>query len=175
MAAILSVAPVHQLDATVKQAIIAICTDAFDEDFQALFELLPATTHVMAHEAGQLVGHACWVTRWLHQSHLPPIRTAYIEAVAVAPAHKRQGIGTAIMQRVAQEVVDFPLAALSPATFEFYRRLGWELWRGPLAIRTADGLKATPEEQIMLLRTPTTPPLDPAALMTAEWRPGELW
>jgi aminoglycoside 2'-N-acetyltransferase I len=31
------------------------------------------------------------------------------------------------------------------------------------------------EEQVMILRLPKTPPLDPNAPLSAEWREGELW
>ena len=44
-----------------------------------------------------------------------------------------------------------------------------------MAIRREAGLLETPDEGLMILRTPHTPPLDLAALITAEWREGELW
>ena len=69
------------------------------------------------------------------------------------------------------------LAALSPAVPEFYERRGWEAWRGPLAIRHGASLEPTPaDELVMIRRLRTTPPgLVTTALLTAEWRPGELW
>jgi len=81
-----------------------------------------------------------------------------------------------VMQRLAADVQDFELAALSPSDPAFYERLGWELWQGPLFIRTDDGLLLSPgEEQVMILRLPRTPPLDLDAPLSAEWRQGELW
>jgi len=53
--------------------------------------------------------------------------------------------------------------------------LGWELWRGPLYIRTAEGPLATPSAEVMILKLPRTPPLDLEAALSAEWREGELW
>jgi hypothetical protein len=45
------------------------------------------------------------------------------------------------------------------------------------AIRRAAGIEPTPpDEQVMILRLPRTPPaLVTTALLTAEWREGELW
>ena len=72
-------------------------------------------------------------------------------------------------------VADYELAALSPATEGLYARLGWRFWRGPLSIRTETGLIPTPDEQVMFLRLPKTPPLDDTLPLSAEWRPGEVW
>ena len=79
------------------------------------------------------------------------------------------------MRRVAGEVVGFELGGLSTGIPGFYERLGWEQWRGPLAIRIDDGLLPTPLDSAMVLRLPCSPKLDVDAPMSAEWRPGELW
>ena len=67
------------------------------------------------------------------------------------------------------------LFASSPSFAVTYARLGWEFWRGPLFIRRADRLIPTPDEDVMILRLPKTPPLDLEAPLSAEWREGELW
>jgi aminoglycoside 2'-N-acetyltransferase I len=103
------------------------------------------------------------------------LRTAYVEAVATEPAFQRRGFATAVMQRVAHAIGDFDLGGLSPSEVGFYERLGWELWRGPLSIRSAAGLIPTPNERVMILRLPRTPPLDLHSPLSAEWREGELW
>ena len=163
------------LSPAVRAAIVALCSAAFDEDFSRMFALLPGSRHVLVHHGDALVGHACWVERWLEPAGLRPLRTAYVEAVAVPPARHGEGWGGAAMRRVAAEIAAYDLGALSPATYDFYARLGWERWRGPTAIRMAGGLLQTPGEEIMILRTPRTPPLDLDAPITAEWREGELW
>ena len=171
----LRVLPVRELDRQARHQIIDLCTAAFDEDFGQLFQVLPGSTHVLAERGGVLVGHACWVTRWLQPPRCRPLHTAYIEAVATAPPLQRQGIGSAIMRRVALEIAGYQLGALSPTEPAFYVRLGWEAWRGPLAIRGPAGLIDTPDEGVMIYRSATTPPLELDGLLTAEWRPGELW
>lgn len=158
-----------------RAAIVALCSAAFDEDFGRMFALLPGSRHVLVRHGEALVGHACWVERWLEPAGQGTLRTAYVEAVGVPPARQGEGWGGAAMRRVAAEIAGYDLGALSPATFGFYARLGWERWRGPTAIRVAGGLLQTPDEEIMILRTPRTPPLDLDAPITAEWREGELW
>ena len=155
--------------------IVDLCTAAFEMDFEAYLRLLPETTHVLARLDDQIVSHACWVTRWLQPGDYSPVRTAFIEAVATAPSHQGRGYGSAVMQKVADEVTDFELAGLSTGRHSFYERLGWERWLGPLAIRTEKGLLPTPGDHVMVLRLPRTPKLDLEATLTAEWRQGELW
>lgn len=158
-----------------RSAIITLCTAAFNEPFDALFTLLPGSQHILVTVDEVLTGHACWVTRWLQPAGLPPLATAYVEAVATAPAAQGCGYGSLAMRQLTTQIQTYPLCALSPAVPPFYARLGWELWCGPTAIRTANGVLPTPDEQIMILRTPWTPTLDHTALITAEWRTGELW
>jgi len=91
-------------------------------------------------------------------------------------AYRDRGFATAMMRRLASEIRDFDLAALSPFSVAYYERLGWELWRGPLWIRTEDGPLPSPaDEAVMILRLPHTPILDLRQPLSAEWREGELW
>ena len=169
------VTPVNLLSAAERDEILSLCAAAFDEDVGRMIALLPGSTHVLARLDGRLVGHACWVTRWLQPDGLPLLRTAYVEAVAVHPDHQRRGIGGHVMHQLAAQVQDYDLVALSPAVKPFYMRLGWEPWAGPTAIRTDACSLPTPDEEIMILRTRRTPPLDLNARISAEWREGELW
>lgn len=164
-----------ELDATERMAIIALCEAAFAEPFGQLFATLPGSRHVLIAEAGVLVGHACWVERALQPVGGPSLRTAYVEAVATLPERQGLGYGKLAMARVVAETAAYDLRALSAAVPDFYARLGWEAWRGPTAIRAEDGLLSTPDDEIMILRTAQTPPLDLDATITAEWRAGELW
>lgn len=163
------------LSAGERREIVALCEAAFEEDFAQLFALLPGSRHILLHEGGVLVAHACWVTRWLQPAGLPLLRTAYVEAVATLPARQGQGLGREAMGRVVAETADYDLLALSAAVPDFYERLGWRPWRGPTAIRQEAGLLPTPDEEIMILPTPRTPPLDLDDPISAEWREGELW
>jgi aminoglycoside 2'-N-acetyltransferase I len=164
------------LSETDRKRIIALCNRAYGEDIEPLFNTFVGATHVTGYRNGRLMSHALWVTRCLQVGDAPCLRTAYIGAVATDPAYRNRGFATAIMKRIATEIQDFELAALSPSSVAFYERLGWELWRGPLFIRTESGLlSSSAEEQVMILRLPQTPPLDLSAPLSAEKREGELW
>jgi hypothetical protein len=116
-----------------------------------------------------------WVTRWLQAGDGPLLKTAYVELVATAPAMQRRGYATSLLRYFPSQVIEFDLAALSPAPDALYTRVGWRFWRGPLAVRTAQGLVPTPEEEVMVLHLPRTPELDLELPLSVEWRPGEVW
>lgn len=165
----------QELTGAERAAIIALCAAAFAEPFDQLFALLPDSQHILIADAGILICHACWVTRTLQPVGGPTLRTAYIEAVATVPDRQGQGYGKLAMTRVVEETAGYDLCALSAAVPGFYERLGWEAWRGPTAIRTDEGRLPTPDDEIMILRIARTPSLDLDAVITAEWREGELW
>jgi aminoglycoside 2'-N-acetyltransferase I len=169
------VAGAEELSPAHRAEIISLCAAAYEEDFDRLFKLLPGSTHVLARLEGRLVSHAEWVTRWLQPEGQGLLRTAYVEAVATAPEYQGCGFATAVMKEVAAQIGDYDLSALSPFDVAYYERLGWELWRGPLAVRTESGLLSTPDEEVMILRLAGTPNLDLSSRLTAEWRDGELW
>ena len=169
------------LTAGARAEIIGLCESAYQEDFSKLFEHLPDSVHIMArHETGSLVSHAEFVPRWLQAEGREVMRTAYVEAVATAPREQRKGLATAVLRQLLDVVAaddSWDLAALSPSDAAFYERRGWELWRGPLAIRRDGHVEPGPEdEQVMIRRLPRTPAaIDTMARLTAEWREGELW
>ena len=133
-------------------------------------------THFVAEDGGRIVGHAAVVERDIRVGGRP-LRTGYVEAVATAVDRQRSGIGTALMRAVAEHLGAYELGALGTGSHAFYSRLGWVTWRGPSSVRTPGGEEPTPEEDgyIMILRTPSTPPLDLDAPISCEWRPGDVW
>lgn len=156
-------------------AIIELCSAAFEGPMDEFIHQHTGGAHVLAKFDGVLVGHASWVLRELQPAGLPLLQTAYVEDVATHPAYQGRGVGTAVMRQMAELIKDFELGGLATGKFGFYARLGWEMWRGKTAIRTEQGLLETPDEGVMILRLARTPPLDLDALITAEWRPGEAW
>ena len=156
-------------------AIHALCNRAYQADLEPLFQTFTGATHVIGWWGSSIVSHAMWVTRWLQPGDQPPLRTAYVEMVATEPQFQGRGFGTAVMRRLASAIIDFDVGGLCPAEPMLYTKLGWVFWRGPLFIRTQDGLISTPEESMMILQLPKTPPLDLTLPLSAEWREGELW
>jgi len=62
-------------------------------------------------------------------------------------------------------------------TVELYERFGWTVWAGPTFVWMDVGPVPTPDEDgsVLVLRTATTPELDPASPLICEWRPGDVW
>ena len=177
----LDVVSAIDLDPVARAEIIHLCESAYGEDFSRLFQELQESVHVLARdEHGLLVSHAEWVIRWLQPADHPVLRTAYVEAVATIPTHQHQGLATTVLHRMHHVLRSNPsleLAALCASVPAVYARLGWESWQGPLAIRRGETIEPTlSDEEVMILRLPRTPlTLKTTTLLTAEWRPGELW
>jgi aminoglycoside 2'-N-acetyltransferase I len=166
-----------QLPPDGEAAILALAQRAYGKDLEPLYRTFHAPTHGIGYLDNSMVSHALWVTRWLQPGTLPPLRTAYVEFVATDPAYQGQGYATAVLRQLAQAIADadFDLGGLCPSDPHFYTRLGWILWGGPLSIRGPEGLIPTPNEWVMVLPLPKTPPLDLQAPLSAEWREGERW
>jgi len=154
----------------------ALCAEAYDEDVSQYFSDIGPGVHLLGWLGDQLVSHAMWVTRTLYLDGGIPLRAAYVELVATPVKLQRRGFASQLLKRLEQEIQDYDLGALSPSDPMFYGSLGWEMWRGPLLVRTADGVEATPDEAVMVLRLPATPErLDLNGSLTVDGRPGEVW
>jgi aminoglycoside 2'-N-acetyltransferase I len=133
--------------------------------------------HFVLDEGAVVVAHASVVERELHVDRRP-LRTGYVEAVAVALDRQGHGLGSALMAAVGTHIRDaFELGALSTGRPSFYERLGWQVWEGPTVVRTSNGSRPTPDDDgsILVLATPSSPRLDRAAPISCEWRPGDVW
>ena len=144
-----------------------------DEDWQHALGGL----HFVLELDGEIVGHAAVVEREIHVGGRA-LRTGYVEAVATAPERQGMGLGSILMTDVSDHIRErFELGGLGTGRQSFYGRLGWQIWAGPSSVRTADGDRPTPDEDgaIMVLLTPSSPPLEPTAPISCDWRPGDVW
>lgn len=134
-------------------------------------------THFLLEEEERIIGHASVVERELHVDERP-IRTGYVEAVAIHPERQRAGLGSRLMAAVNAHVdAAFDLGALGTGKQPFYERLGWEIWQGPTFVRAAAGLQRSADEDgyILIRRTPSSPALRLTDPISCEWRPGDSW
>jgi aminoglycoside 2'-N-acetyltransferase I len=135
--------------------------------------------HVLARDAGRLVGHASAVPRRLRFGDQPWRTVGYVEAVAVDPAYQRRGLGRQVMQALQAEIAArWPVAMLSTGrATEFYKRLGWDAWQGRSYTRTAaDAVIADGEHGgLMILRVDPDVVPDLSVDVTCEDRPGDAW
>ena len=135
--------------------------------------------HVLAVEDGAVVAHGSVVPRVLAAGELG-LRTGYVEGVATRQDRRRRGLATLVMAEAGKVVQEgYELGALSDGTRVpgFYQRLGWETWQGPTFVAGPQGRERTAEDDgsILVLRTPATGELDPAASITCDWRSGDVW
>jgi len=171
----IEVIPPGALGAQVRAEILDLCSRAYEEDFAPYLDLLTSATHVLLRGPDQLIAHAAWIERQLIADGMA-LKTAYIEAVAVAPEWQRHGFGTQIMSALPPLLGHFDLAALSPADEPFYQRLGWEIWEGPLSYLQGTNQVSTPDECVMIYRLPRTPAgLNIGSSLKADWREGDIW
>lgn len=133
--------------------------------------------HVVVTEGGSLLSHAAVVPRLLEAGGRR-LRAGYVEAVATHPARRREGLGSRAMAELSRVLAGtFELGALATGAHEFYRRLGWERWRGPTYVRDGARLVRSPAEDggIMVLRFGATEGLDLTGPIVCETRRGDAW
>ena len=163
-------------------AIRALLVGAFGLDEEERFtdhdwDHATGGVHFVLDVEGEIVAHASVVERELHVDGRA-LRTGYVEAVATASDRQGLGLGSLLMTEVTAYIRDrFELRALGTGRHRFYERLGWMAWRGPSFVRTTEGIRRTPDEDgdILVLPTPASPPLDPDAPISCDWRPGDVW
>lgn len=158
------------------EVIVDMCSRGFGQNYQPFMDTFVDATHIVGYLDNIIVSHALWIERWLQVEDSPLLRTAYVEAVVTEEAWQRRGYASAVMNRLAEEIYDFELGALCTGFPEFYLHLGWQIWEGPLFIRTREGTMSSQEEgTVMVLALPNSPELDVNTSLSAEWREGELW
>jgi aminoglycoside 2'-N-acetyltransferase I len=176
--AVVTVRPTEELSSGDRSAVIDLCNAANDtEAFWQLFGFVPSGgLHVLVHCDGELVSHAAATTRWVQPGVHPVLRTAYVDAVATRPEHQGRSYSSMALRRLAAAIVDADIGCLQTDIAPFYERLGWEVWRGPLAGRGRAGVIPTPQQTgVMILRLPTTPALDLDTQLTIEVQPSRIW
>lgn len=135
--------------------------------------------HAWVEEDGAVVAHGAVVPRrlWVGPDAW---HAGYVEAVAVRPDRRRQGLGGAVMAALEQRAPAYDLLALgsSAAGLPFYVSRGWVAWRGATGVRGPTGDRATPDEDGSVLvlvgrRGRGTVDLDSA--LWCEPRTGDDW
>jgi aminoglycoside 2'-N-acetyltransferase I len=133
--------------------------------------------HWLAEADGRIVGHVSVVPRVLEVDGLP-LSTGYVEAVATHDDYRHRGIATQLMTEAGEHIREaYELGALATDVYPLYEGTGWERWRGPTWIRTDAGLQRSEEadDAIMILRTPSTPPIAGTEALSCDPRPGDDW
>lgn len=134
--------------------------------------------HVLARAGQEILGHAAVVPREIVVGQRP-FAAGYVEGVAVWPSRQRTGVGRSVMGLLMAELrARYRLGVLSTGSAHaFYERLGWERWRGPSYVLTADGRVRTADEDdgLMVLRFGPSAGVDLTAAIACHDRSGDVW
>lgn len=176
------VAHTADLDAATLRAARDLCEASFagspDGGFGADdWDHCQGGTHALVHDGGVLVGHAAVVGRHLHHGGRW-LRTGYVEAVVVAAAHRRRGVGQALMaemERVVRAAHDLGALGASAEGAALYLPRGWERWRGPTSALTLAGERRTPDDDGAVMVLAATVALDLDAPLVGDPREGRPW
>jgi aminoglycoside 2'-N-acetyltransferase I len=174
----LTVRPTAELDHAVRSAVRALLDEAFAGDFEEDdWQHALGGLHALVHDEGRLVGHGAVVARrLLHGGRT--LDAGYVEAVAVAPDRRREGIASAVMgalEDVIRSAQDLGALSASEDGAWLYAARGWLLWRGPTSVLAPGGTRRTPEDDGSVYVLPGPVPLDLTGELTCDWRDGDLW
>lgn len=162
------------LTARDREAVVRLCSAAFECDYGPLLNAFGDAMHVIGYAGDEIVSHALWISRPLRVGDGPPSNVAYVEAVATRADHQRKGYGSAVMREVHSRIADYDFGALSTGVYEWYESLGWQKWLGPLVVDHDGRLSRTLDETVMVYAPSGRPP-DITASLTAQWRAHEVW
>jgi aminoglycoside 2'-N-acetyltransferase I len=173
-----SLAHTAQLDRATLAAVRALLDEAFGGEFgDADWDHALGGLHALVLDGDRPVAHGAVVQRrLLHRGRA--LRAGYVEAVAVAAGHRRQGLGSAVMaglEQVIQRAYDLGALSATGDGAALYAARGWQLWRGPISALTPSGTVRTPYEDGALHVLPCAARLDLTGELTADWRDGDLW
>ena len=174
----ITVAHTGQLDRATLASARALLDQAFDGAFDdADWEHALGGMHALTFDGDRLVAHGSVVQRrMVHRGRA--LRTGYVEAVAVAGAHRRRGLATAVMdelERIVRGGYDVGALSASDAGAALYLSRGWQRWEGKTAALTPGGMVRTPEEDGSVFVLPVTAPLDLSGEIVCDWRDGDVW
>lgn len=133
--------------------------------------------HAVVLHRGMLVAHGAVTQRRLLYRGAA-LRCGYVEAVAVAPDWRGQGLGHAVMDALEQVIRGaYQVGGLSASASgeKLYRPRGWVHWRGPTSALTPTGPVRTPGDDGSVFVLPVASELDPTAELACDWRDGDLW
>lgn len=170
----------RELSDELKKEIITLCNSAFPEPFDNLMDFIPPEgIHVIGYTPHrQAVTHALLTERRFTIGGRLPMKAAYIDAVATHPDYQGRGYGSLVMKeimRIASEICD--IGGLSTFVPQWYGKLGWKEWKGPLSLEKEGEIIPTLDVDgvVMVYIFEGTSPPDFNDTLTADWRPGGGW
>ncbi|GGJ74081.1 aminoglycoside 2'-N-acetyltransferase [Streptomyces camponoticapitis] len=176
----LRTAHTFELDPATLGEIRALLDDAFDGSFsEEDWTHGLGGVHVLVRDgAGALVAHGSVIQRRLTHAGRS-YRVGYVEAVAVRPDRRRDGLGgrvLEVLERVVDRAYDVGALSASETGSRLYRSRGWHQWEGRVEVLSPDGVVRLPEEEGATFLWPVPdrelPSSDDALIF--DWRDGDV-
>ncbi|MFC8671086.1 GNAT family N-acetyltransferase [Streptomyces griseorubiginosus] len=132
--------------------------------------------HYLLRYGDKLVAHGALVPRYLRQGDME-LRGVYGESMATLSDWRNLGFGTAIVALATAEIRrNYDIGVFAGSRYGFYRRLGWDKWRGPTFVETARGIELKgPDRGAVMFWLPDHSIVDPDADLTTISRSGDDW
>jgi aminoglycoside 2'-N-acetyltransferase I len=171
------ITPTADLRPDERTAVRALLDLAFDGHFDDHdWEHALGGLHLIVTRDGAPVAHGAVVQRrFLHDDR--SLRCGYVEAVAVHPGWRGQGLAAAVMteaERLIDGGYDFGALSASDDGRGLYLARGWVPWQGPTAVLAPGGVTRTPDDDDSTLVRPV-PALVLTGTLTCDWREGDVW
>jgi aminoglycoside 2'-N-acetyltransferase I len=176
----LCIAHTAQLPATELARIRAVVDRAFGSGFDdGDWDHALGGLHVVAVEGDEVVAHAAVVQRQFVVGGRP-VRTGFVEAVAVDPAWRGRGYAARVLdgaERAIRAAYHFGALSAGGGVEGMYLARGWLAWRGATYALRPDGLTRTPEDDdsVYVLPVSARVPVDVTGELICDWRDGDVW
>jgi aminoglycoside 2'-N-acetyltransferase I len=157
--------------AAARALVFASFDDCTDDDWEHCL----GGIHAVVFEGEEAIAHGSVVQRRLiYQDR--PLRTGYVEGVAVRSDRRRQGLGGTVMaelERVIRGAYELGALGTTDDGLPFYLGRGWRQWKGQTFGLTPSGIvrTAADDEAILVL----SDAIDVAADLTCDYREGDVW
>lgn len=155
----------------------ALLYDVFDDMTEHDWEHSLGGMHAVAYRGEDIVGHAAVVGRRVGYLGRP-LRTGYIEGVAVRADCRGRGYGSALMaplERIIRGGYQLGVLAATDEAAGFYAHRGWQRWVGRSYALTLEGLVSTSEDDGCLYVIGAGVALERSADLIADWRDDCPW
>ena len=159
--------------AAARVLIFEVSDDANEDDWEHCL----GGMHAIIWEGDRMIAHGSVIQRRLIYRGRP-LRTGYVEGVAVRADRRRRGHGAAVMaelERVIRGAYELGALSSSEDGIPFYIARGWKRWQGLTYALTPGGIIRTPEDDDGVFLLPVSESLDLSADLTCDFRPGDLW
>ena len=151
--------------------------DVFDDMEEDDWEHSLGGMHAVAVAGSDVIGHASVIQRRVGYLGTP-LRTGYVEGVAVRRDWQGRGIGSALMtplERIIGKSYDIGALGSTDEALEFYAHRGWRRWQGLSYGLTPAGPVRTEGDEECIFVLDAAVSLDLTEDLAADWRPGDLW